>query len=258
MQPVMHSFIHCDSSALLHASIPNMCREYWAELNITTNAFGRFFKEIWVRVVLATLLTPLSVFITLAVQFSLVQFSHSVMSNSLNPMNCSTPGLPVLTNSRSSPKPMSIESVMPSIHLILCLPLLLLPSMFPRIRVFSNESALFIRWPKYRSFSFSISPSNEHPGLIFFRMDWLDLLAVQGSLKSLLQHYSSKASILWCSAFFILQLSYPYMTTGKTVALTRQIFDGKIMSWLLNMLSMLVKTFLPRSKRLLISWLQAF
>ena len=164
MQPVIHSFIHCDSSALLHASIPNMCREYWAELNITTNAFGRLFKEIWVRVVLATLLTPLSVFITLAVQFSLVQFSHSVVSDSLNPMNCSTSGLPVLTNSQSSPKPMSIESVMPSIHLILCH---LLPSVFSSIRDFFNESALRIRWPKYWSFSFSISPSNEYSGLIW-------------------------------------------------------------------------------------------
>ena len=127
-----------------------------------------------------------------------------------------------LTNSRSSPKPISIESVMPSNHLILCCPLLLLPSIFPSIRVFSNESALCIRWPKYWSFSFNISPSNEHPGLMSFRMDWLDLLAVQGTLKSLLQHHSSKASILRHSAFFIVQLSHPYMTTGKTIALTRQ------------------------------------
>ena len=145
---------------------------------------------------------------------------------------------------------------MPSSHLILCHPLLLLPSVFPSIRVFSNESALHIRWPNYWSFSFNISPSNEHPGLISFRMDWLNLLEVQGTLKSLLQHHSSKASIL-SSAFFILQHAYPYMTTGKTIALTRQTFVGKVMSLFFNMLSRLVITFLPRSKRLLISWLQS-
>ena len=138
-------------------------------------------------------------------------------------------------------------------HLILCHPLLLLPPIFPSIRVFPNESALRIRWPKYGSFSSNISPSNEHPGLISFRMDWLDLLAVQETLKSFLQHHSSKASILWCSAFFIVQLSHPYMTTGKTIALTRRTFVGKVMSLLFNMLSRLVMTFLPRS--LLISWL---
>ena len=152
---------------------------------------------------------------------------------------------------------MSIESVMPSNHLILCRPLLLLPSIFPSIRVFSNESALCISWPKYLSFSFNISPSNEPPGLISFRMDWLELLAVQGTLKSLLQHHSSKASILLCSAFFIVQLSHPYMTTGKTIALTRQTFVGKVISLLFHMLSRLIITFLPRSKRLLISWLQS-
>ena len=145
---------------------------------------------------------------------------------------------------------------MPSNHLILCCPLLLLPSIFPSIRVFSNESTLHIRWPKYWSFSFNISPSNEHPELISFRMDCLDLLAVQGTLKSLLQHHSSKTSILWCSAFFIVQLSYPYMTIGKTIALTRWNFVDKVMSLLFNMLSRLVITFLPRSKRLLISWLR--
>ena len=160
-----------------------------------------------------------------------------------------------ITNSWSPPKPVSIVSVMPSNHFILCCPLLLLPSIFPSIRVFSNESALCIRWSKYWSFSFNISPTNEHPGLISFRMDWLDLLAVQGTLKSLLQHHSSKASILWCSAFFKVQLSHPYMTTGKTIALTRWTFAGKVMSLLLNMLSRLVITFLPRSKHLLISWL---
>ena len=152
---------------------------------------------------------------------------------------------------------MSIESVMPSNHLILCRPLLLLPSIFPSIRVFSNESAIHSRWPKYWSFSFNISPSNEHPGLISFRMDWLDLLAVQGTLKSLLQHHRSKASILLGSAFFIVQLSHPYMTTGKTIALTRRTFVDKVMSLLYNMSSRLVITFLPRSKHILISWQQS-
>ena len=150
---------------------------------------------------------------------------------------------------------MPIESVVPFNHLIFCRPLLLLPSIFPNIRVFSNESALHIRWPKYWSFSFTISPSNEYSGLISFRMDWLDLLPVQGTLKSLLQHHSSKVSILRHSVFFIVQLSHPYMTTGKTIALTRQTFVGKVISLLFNMLSRLVTTFLPRSKRLLISWL---
>ena len=150
-----------------------------------------------------------------------------------------------------------MESVMPHNHHILCHPLLLLPSIFPSIRVFSNESGLRIRWPKYWSFSFSISPSNENPGLVSFRMDWLDLLAVQGALKSPLQHHSSKASILRHWAFFTVQLSHPYMTTGKTIALTRRTFVGKGMSLLLNMLSRLVITFLPGSKRLLISWLQS-
>ena len=146
---------------------------------------------------------------------------------------------------------------MPSNHLILCHPLLLLPSIFPSLRVFSNESVLHIRWPRHLSFSFNISPSSEHSGLISFRTDWLDLLAVQGTLKSLLQHHSSKVSILQCSPFFIVQLSHPYMTTGKTTALTRWTFVGKVMSLLLNMLSTLVITFLPRSKCLLISWLQS-
>ena len=162
-----------------------------------------------------------------------------------------------ITNSWSLPKLMSIESVMPSSHLILCCPLVLLPPISPSIRVFSNESTLHVRWPKYWSFSFSISPSNEHPGLTSFRMDWLDLLAVQGTLKSPLQHHSSKASILRCLAFFTVQLSHPYMTTGKTIALTRWTFVGKVISLLLNMLSRLVITFLPRSKHLLISRLQS-
>ena len=152
---------------------------------------------------------------------------------------------------------MPIELVMPSNHLILCCPFLLIPSTFPSIRVFSNESVLQIRWPKYWSFSFNISPANEYSGLISFRMNWLDLLAVQGTLKNLLQHHSSKASILWCSAFFIVQLSHPYTTTGKTIALTRQTFVGKVMFLLFNMLCRVVTTFLPRSKHLLISWLQS-
>ena len=162
-----------------------------------------------------------------------------------------------ITNAWSPLKHMSIELVMPSNHLIIGCPLLLLPSNFPSIRVFSNESAFHIRWPKYWSFSFSISPSNEYSGLISFRQDWLDLLAVQGTLKSLLQQHSSKASILRHSAFFIVQLSYPYMTTGKNIALTRQTFIDKLMSLFFNMLSRLVITFLPRSKRLSISWLQS-
>ena len=162
-----------------------------------------------------------------------------------------------ITNPRSLLKLTSIELVMPSSHLILCRPLLLLPPISPSIRVFSSESSLPMRWPKYWSFSFSISSSNEHPGLISFRMDWLDLLVVQGTLKSLLQHPSSKASILQCSAFFMVQLSHPYITMGKTRALTRWTFVGKVMSLLFNMLSRLVITFLPRSKCLLISWLQS-
>ena len=155
-----------------------------------------------------------------------------------------------ITNSWSSLKLMSIEWVMPSSHLILCHPLFLLPSIFPSIRVFSNESALLIRWPKYWSFSFNISPSNEHPRLISFRMDWLDLLAVQGTLKSLLQHHSSKASILWHSAFFIVQFSHPYMPTGKTLPLIRWTFVAKVMYLLFNMLSRWDITLLPRSKHL--------
>ena len=162
-----------------------------------------------------------------------------------------------ITTSQSLLKLMSIKLVMPSNHLILCCPLLLPPSIFPSIRVFSNESTLHIRWPEYWSFSFSISPSNEHSGLISFRIEWFDFLAVQGTLKSLLQYHSSKVSILWCSTSFIVQLSHPYMTTGKTIALTRHTFVHKVMSLLFNMLSRLIITFLPRSKRLLISWLQS-
>ena len=166
-------------------------------------------------------------------------------------MNCSTPGLPVITNSWSPPKPMSTESVMPSNHLILCHPLLFPPSILSSIRVFSNDSAFCVKWSKYWSFSFSLRPSNEYSGLTSLRIDCLDLLAVQGTLKSLLQHHSSKASILQGSAFFIVQLSHPYMTTGKTIAFTRwTFFFGKVMSLLFNMLSRLVITFLPRSKRL--------
>ena len=192
--------------------------------------------------------------ICLSVQFSSVTQSCPTLCD---PMNRSAPGLHVHHQLPEFTQLMSIEAVMPTSHLILCPPLLLLPPIPPSIRVFSNESTLHVRWPKYWSFSFSISPSNEHPGLISFRMDWLDLLAVQGTLKSLLQHHSSKASIFWCSTFFIVQLSHPYMTTGNTLALTRLTFVGKVMSLLLNMLSRLVITFLPRSKCLLISWLQS-
>ena len=162
-----------------------------------------------------------------------------------------------VANSWSLLRLMSNESVMPSNHLILCHPHLLLPSMFHSIRLFSNESALHMWWPKHWSLSFNISPSNEHPGLISFRMDWMDLLEIQGTIKSLLQHHSPKASIFRRSAFFIVPLSHPYMTTGKTIALTRQAFVGKVMSLLFNMLSRLVINFLPRSKHLLISWLQS-
>ena len=172
-------------------------------------------------------------------------------------MNRSTPGLPVhqqLPESTQTHVHQVGDAIQPSHPLS---SLLLLPSIFPSIRVFSNESTLRIRWPKYWSFSFNISPSSEHPGLISFRMDWFDVLEVQGILKSLLQHHSSKASILLCSAFSIVQLSHPYMTTGKTIALTRWVFVGKVMSLLFNMLSRLVITLLPRSKRLLISWLQS-
>ena len=171
-------------------------------------------------------------------------------------MDCSTPGFQSITNSCTLLKLMSTESMMPSNHLILCCPLLLLPSISPSIRVFSNESVLCIRWPEYGSFSFSISPSSEYSGLISFRIEWFNFLAVQGTLKSLLQHHSSKASVLWCSTFFMVQLSHPYMTTEKTIALTRWTYVGKVMSLLYSMLSRLVIAFLPRSKYLLISWLQ--
>ena len=172
-------------------------------------------------------------------------------------MYCRMPGLPVHTNSWSILRLMSIDLVMPSIHFVLCRPLLFLPSIFPSIRVFSKESALHIRCPKYWSFSFNLRPPNEYSGLISFRMDWLDLLEVQGTLKSLLKCYSPKASTLRHSAFFIAQLSHPYMTTGKTIALTRQTFVGKVMSLIFNMLCRLVITFLPRSKSLLIAWLKS-
>ena len=172
-------------------------------------------------------------------QVSSLQFSSVAQScqTLCNPMDCSTPGLPVHHQLLEFTQTHVHESVMPSNHLILCCPLLLLPSIFPNIRVFSNESVLHIRWPKYWSFSFSISPYNEYSGLISFRMDWLDLLAVQGTCKGLLQHQSSKASVLQCSAFFIVQLSHPYMTTGKTISFMRQTFVGKVMSLLFNMLS---------------------
>ena len=189
-------------------------------------------------------------------EFSLVQSLSRVRVFAI-PSTAACQASLSITNSQSPPKSMTIQSVMPSNHLILCRPLLLLPSIFTSIRIFSNESALHIRWAKYWSFSFNISPSNGHPGLISSRMDWLDLPAVQGTLKSLLQHHSSKASIFWHSDFFMVQLSHPYMTTGKTIALTRRTFVGKVMSLLFNMLPRLVITFLPRSKHLLISWLQS-
>ena len=171
-----------------------------------------------------------------------------------DPMECSTPGFPVLYYLPEFTQPMFIDSVMPSNHLILCHPLLLLPSIFPSIRLFSNESALCIRWPRYWSFSFSISPSNEYSGSVSFRIDRFDLLAVQGTLRSLPQHHSSKASILRCSAFFMIQLSHPYVTTGKTIALTKWTFVGKVMSLLFNTLPRFVITFLPRNKHLLMLW----
>ena len=195
----------------------------------------------------------LSVFLVITVQFSSVAQSSLTLCD---PINHSTPGLPVYHQLPEFTQTHVIKSVMPSSHLILCHPLL--PhTIFPSIRVFSNESVLRIRWPKYLSFSFSISLSNEYSRLISFRIDWFDLLSVQGTLKSFLQHHSSKASILWRSAFFIVQLSYPYMTNGKTIALTRWTFVNKVMPLLFNMLSRLVIAFLPRSKRLLISWLQS-
>ena len=192
-------------------------------------------------------------------QFKLcpIQFSWSVMADSAIPWTATCQASLSITNPRNLLKLTSIESVMPPNHLMLCRPLLVLPSMFPSIRIFSNESALRIWWPKYWSFSFSISPSNEYSGLISFRMDWLNLHAVQGTLKSL-QHHSSKGSILWHSTFFIVQLSHPpHITTGKTITLTRETFVGKIMSLLLNKLFRLVVTFLPRNMCLLISWLQS-
>ena len=188
---------------------------------------------------------------------SSIQFSHSVVSHSTPPRAAACQASLCIINSRSLLKLMSIESVMPSNHFILCCPLLLLPSIFPSIRLFSKESVLCIKWPKYWGFSFNISSSNEYSGLISFRIAWLDLLAVQGTLKSLVQHHSSKESILGRSVFSIVQLSHPYMTTGKTIALTRWTFVGKIMSLLFNTLSRLVLAFLPRSKHLLISWLQS-
>ena len=185
-----------------------------------------------------------------AYQFSSVHSLSHLRPHGLQhtSLPCPSPTLRACSNS------CLLKSVMPSNHLILYRPLLLLPSVFPSIRVFSNQLVLRTRWPKYWSFSFSISPSKEHPGLISFRMNWLDLFVVQGTLKSLLQHHSSKTSILQCSAFFTVPLSHPYMTTGKTIALTRRTFVGKVMFLLFNMLSRLVITFLPRSKRLLISW----
>ena len=193
---------------------------------------------------------------SLYLQFSSVQLLSHVRLF-VTPWTTARQGSLSITNSQSSLKFMPIESVTRSSHLILCHPLLFPPRIPPSIRVFSNESTLHVRWPKYWSLSFSISPSNEDPGLISFKMEWVDLLAVQGTLKSLIQHYNLKASILQHSAFFTVQCSHPNITTGKTIALTRQTFVGKVMSLLFNMLSRLVITFLPRSKHLLISWLQS-
>ena len=187
--------------------------------------------------------------------FSSVQLSLSHVQLFATPWTAARQASLCVTNSQSLIKLMSIELVMSPNQIILCHPILLPPSILPSIRVFSNESVLHIRWPKYWSFSFNVRPSNEHPGLISFRIDWLDLLAVQGTLKSLLQHHSSKASIFWPSAFLTVQLSHPYMTIGKTIALIRQAFVCKVMSLLFSMLSMLVIAFLPRSKCLLVSWL---
>ena len=184
------------------------------------------------------------------IYWQIVRFSRSVVSDPTTRWIAARQASLSITIYRSPPKRMCVESVMPSSHLILCCPLLLLPTIPPIIRVFSNESTLCMRWPKYWSFSLSISLSNEHPGLVSCRMDWLDLLTVQGTLKSLLQHYSSKTSILLQSAFFIVQLSHPYLVTGKTIALTRWNFVGKVMSLLFNMLCRLAITFLPRNKRL--------
>ena len=224
--------------------------------------FSITFMLVTVQFFQYILLKRLSFFIVysslLYFRFSSVQFRHSVMFDSLwsHESQHARPPLSI-TNSRSSPKLMCIKSVTPSSHLILCRPLLLLPPIPPSIMVFSNESTLRMSWPKYWSFSLSISPYKEHPGLVSFRMDWLDLLAIQGTHKSLLQHQSLEASILRRSAFFTVQLSHPYMTTGKNRALSRWTFVGKVISLLFNMLSRLVITFLRRSKRLLISWLQS-
>ena len=215
-----------------------------------------FFAPPWINLFLSVLSSPLSTLWLSPFQFSSVQSLGRVWLFVTLWTAARWASLSI-TNSRSLLKLMSIELVMPSNHLILCLPLLLPLSIFPSIRVFPNESALHIRWPKYWSCSFNISPSNEYSELISFRMDWLDLFAVPGTLKSLLQNHSSKASILQHSAFCIVQLSHPYMTTGKTTALTRWTFVGKVMSLLFNMLFMLVITFLPRSRHLLISWLQS-
>ena len=199
-----------------------------------------------------TLITSAIPLVTVSAQFSSVQ-SLSCVRLFATPQTAAHQASLSITRSQSLPKLKPIDLVMPSNHLILCQPFLLPPSIFPSIGVFSNESALHITWSKYWSFSFNISPSNEYSGMISFRMDWLDLLVVQGTLKSLLQHHSSKASTLRRSVFFIVQLSHPYMTTGKTIALTRRTFVGKVMSLLFHMLFRLVITFLPRSKRLLIS-----
>ena len=216
-------------------------------------------ERMWRKLILPTLLTGRYIYAAAmekSMKFPSVQsFSHVWLF--VTPWTTAHQASLSITNCQSPPKPMSIESVMPSNHFILCCPLLLLPSILPRNRVFSSEWALHIRWPQYGNFSFNISPSKEYPEMISFRVDWLDLLAAQGTLKSLLQNHSLKASILRCSAFFIAQLSHACMTTGKTIVWTRWTIVDKVMSLLFNMLSRLVITFLPRSKCLLMSWLQS-
>ena len=238
---------------MLHSGPPH-CVLLWIKVSSMLNSLIFFIDEL-ILIVSQKEKFPSKLSRKITIQFSSVQ-SLSRVRLFATPRIVARQASLSITNSQSSLKFTSIESVIPSSHLILYCPLLLLSPIPPSIRNFSNESTLCMRWSKYWSFSFSISPSNEHPGLIF-RMDWLDLLAVQGTLKSIFQHHSSKASILWRSAFFTVQLSHPYMTTGKSIALTRWTFVGKMISLLLNMLSRLVITFLPRSKCLLISWLQS-
>ena len=225
---------------------------HWKHRLLTTGPSGKFPRTAFLMQQHIPLVLPKHLYAYIDIS---AQFSHSCVRLFATPWTAACQASLYIINSQSLLKLMSFELVMPSNRLILCRPLLFLPSIFPSIRVFLNESVLCIRWPKYWSFSFSLSLSNEYSGLIFFRMDWFDLLAVQETLKSLLQHHSSKASVPWCSASFIVQLSHPYMTAGKTIDLTSRTFIGKVMSLFFNMLSRLVITFLPRSKLLFISCL---